>query len=63
MRSKIHVLESGITTVNGKIAKPDTILSDGDRLECPSLAQLKKYYQEQTCLGTSHDIFAEGTSI
>ena len=29
-----YALESGVTTVNGKIAKPDTILRDGDRLEC-----------------------------
>ncbi|KAF8806614.1 pseudouridine synthase [Phlegmacium glaucopus] len=28
-----YALESGVTTVNGKIAKPDTILRDGDRLE------------------------------
>ena len=34
---KRYALESGVTTVNGKIAKPDTILRDGDRLECVSL--------------------------
>ncbi|KAF8911557.1 tRNA-pseudouridine synthase [Gymnopilus junonius] len=28
-----YALESGVTTVNGKIAKPDTILKDGDRIE------------------------------
>ncbi|PPQ93821.1 hypothetical protein CVT25_013530 [Psilocybe cyanescens] len=28
-----YALESGVTTVNGKIAKPDTILRDGDRVE------------------------------
>ncbi|KAF8161363.1 tRNA-pseudouridine synthase [Crassisporium funariophilum] len=28
-----YALESGVTTVNGRIAKPDTILRDGDRVE------------------------------
>ncbi|PPQ98363.1 hypothetical protein CVT26_013619 [Gymnopilus dilepis] len=28
-----YALESGVTTVNGKVAKPDTILMDGDRIE------------------------------
>ncbi|KIL68702.1 hypothetical protein M378DRAFT_99146 [Amanita muscaria Koide BX008] len=28
-----YALESGVTTVNGKIAKPDTIIRDGDRIE------------------------------
>ncbi|KAF5354738.1 hypothetical protein D9756_005528 [Leucocoprinus leucothites] len=28
-----YALESGVTTVNGKIAKPETILKDGDRIE------------------------------
>ncbi|KAF9478116.1 tRNA-pseudouridine synthase [Pholiota conissans] len=28
-----YALESGVTTVNGKVAKPDTILVDGDRVE------------------------------
>ncbi|KAF8644092.1 hypothetical protein AX16_008697 [Volvariella volvacea WC 439] len=28
-----YALESGVTTVNGKVAKPDTILRDGDRIE------------------------------
>ncbi|KDR75600.1 hypothetical protein GALMADRAFT_121723 [Galerina marginata CBS 339.88] len=28
-----YALESGVTTVNGKIAKPDTILQNGDRVE------------------------------
>ncbi|CAA7260504.1 unnamed protein product [Cyclocybe aegerita] len=28
-----YALESGVTTVNGKIARPDTILKDGDRVE------------------------------
>ncbi|KIM40376.1 hypothetical protein M413DRAFT_178346 [Hebeloma cylindrosporum] len=28
-----YALESGVTTVNGKVAKPDTILRDGDRVE------------------------------
>jgi hypothetical protein len=28
-----YALESGVTTVNGKIAKPDTVLKDGDRIE------------------------------
>ncbi|KAF8190818.1 tRNA-pseudouridine synthase [Pholiota molesta] len=28
-----YALESGVTTVNGKVAKPDTILNDGDRVE------------------------------
>jgi len=28
-----YALESGVTTVNGKIAKPDTILRNGDRVE------------------------------
>jgi 23S rRNA-/tRNA-specific pseudouridylate synthase len=26
-------LESGVTTINGKIAKPDTIVRNGDRIE------------------------------
>ncbi|KAJ3575285.1 hypothetical protein NP233_g1213 [Leucocoprinus birnbaumii] len=28
-----YALESGVTTVNGKIARPDTTLRDGDRIE------------------------------
>jgi len=28
-----YALESGVTTVNGKIAKPDTVLKNGDRIE------------------------------
>lgn len=28
-----YALESGVTTVNGQIAKPDTKLRDGDRIE------------------------------
>ncbi|KAG5644501.1 hypothetical protein DXG03_008243 [Asterophora parasitica] len=28
-----YALESGVTTVNGKIAKPDTIIRNGDRIE------------------------------
>ncbi|KAN0109866.1 pseudouridine synthase [Russula decolorans] len=28
-----YALESGVTTVNGKIAKPDTIVRNGDRIE------------------------------
>ncbi|PPQ64541.1 hypothetical protein CVT24_008443 [Panaeolus cyanescens] len=28
-----YALESGVTTVNGKVARPDTILKDGDRVE------------------------------
>ncbi|PFH52189.1 hypothetical protein AMATHDRAFT_39694 [Amanita thiersii Skay4041] len=28
-----YALESGVTTVNGKIAKPDTVIRDGDRIE------------------------------
>ncbi|KAF8058712.1 tRNA-pseudouridine synthase [Lyophyllum atratum] len=28
-----YALESGVTTVNGKIAKPDTIILNGDRIE------------------------------
>ncbi|TFK44971.1 tRNA-pseudouridine synthase [Crucibulum laeve] len=28
-----YALESGVTTVNGQIAQPDTILRDGDRIE------------------------------
>ena len=27
-------LESGVTTVNGKIAKPGTIIRNGDRIQC-----------------------------
>jgi len=33
MRSKIYALESGVTTVNGKVAKSDTIVRNGDRIE------------------------------
>ncbi|KAJ3553478.1 hypothetical protein NM688_g3593 [Phlebia brevispora] len=29
----IYALESGVTTVNGKIAKPETIIKNGDRIE------------------------------
>jgi 23S rRNA-/tRNA-specific pseudouridylate synthase len=36
---KRYALESGVTTVNGKIAKPETIIKNGDRIEwvscCP----------------------------
>ncbi|KAF8633370.1 hypothetical protein AX17_004541 [Amanita inopinata Kibby_2008] len=28
-----YALESGVTTVNGKIASPDTVIRDGDRIE------------------------------
>jgi hypothetical protein len=28
-----YALESGVTTVNGKIAKPDTVVRNGDRIE------------------------------
>lgn len=28
-----YALESGVTTINGKIAKPDTIIKNGDRIE------------------------------
>lgn len=28
-----YALESGVTTVNGKVAKANTILKDGDRIE------------------------------
>ncbi|KAF9012597.1 tRNA-pseudouridine synthase [Cyathus striatus] len=28
-----YALESGVTTVNGKVAKPDTIIRNGDRIE------------------------------
>jgi tRNA pseudouridine32 synthase len=28
-----YALESGVTTINGKIAKPDTIVLNGDRIE------------------------------
>ncbi|EED82536.1 predicted protein, partial [Postia placenta Mad-698-R] len=28
-----YALESGVTTINGKIAKPDTIVQNGDRIE------------------------------
>ncbi|KAI8978331.1 pseudouridine synthase [Trametes punicea] len=28
-----YALESGVTTINGKIAKPDTIIRNGDRIE------------------------------
>jgi len=28
-----YALESGVTTINGEIAKPDTIIRNGDRIE------------------------------
>ncbi|KAF8340950.1 tRNA-pseudouridine synthase [Amanita rubescens] len=28
-----YALESGVTTINGRIAKPDTVIRDGDRIE------------------------------
>ena len=28
-----YALESGVTTINGKIAKPDTVVRNGDRIE------------------------------
>ncbi|EIN06416.1 pseudouridine synthase [Punctularia strigosozonata HHB-11173 SS5] len=28
-----YALESGVTTINGKVAKPDTIIQNGDRIE------------------------------
>jgi tRNA pseudouridine synthase 9 len=31
--TKRYALESGVTTINGKIAKPDTIIRNGDRIE------------------------------
>ena len=36
-----YALESGVTTVNGKIAKPDTVLKNGDRIE---YVQLKSFF-------------------
>ena len=33
LKGQRYALESGVTTVNGKIAKPDTIIRDGDRIE------------------------------
>ena len=32
-RLQRYALESGVTTINGKIAKPDTIIQNGDRIE------------------------------
>ena len=32
-----YALESGVTTINGKIAKPDTIIKNGDRIECVAI--------------------------
>ena len=32
-----YALESGVTTINGKIAKPDTIIQNGDRIECVAI--------------------------
>lgn len=29
-----YALDSGVTTVNGGVAKPDTIIRNGDRIEC-----------------------------
>jgi hypothetical protein len=37
-----HALESGVTTVNGKIAKPDTIIRNGDRIEFGGFALLQR---------------------
>jgi len=31
--SQIYALESGVTTVNGKVAKSDTIMHNGDRIK------------------------------
>lgn len=28
-----YALESGVTTINGKVAKPDTVVRNGDRIE------------------------------
>lgn len=28
-----YALKSGVTTINGKVAKPDTIVRNGDRIE------------------------------
>ncbi|KAG1824488.1 pseudouridine synthase [Suillus subaureus] len=30
-----YALESGVTTINGKVAKPDTVVKNGDRIENP----------------------------
>jgi len=29
-----YALESGVTTINGEVAKPDTVIQNGDRIEC-----------------------------
>lgn len=31
---KRYALESGVTTINGEVAKPDTVIQNGDRIEC-----------------------------
>ena len=33
-RAQRYALESGVTTINGKVARPDTIIRNGDRIEC-----------------------------
>jgi len=35
-----YALESGVTTINGKVARPDTVVRDGDRIECVALQAL-----------------------
>jgi ribosomal 50S subunit-recycling heat shock protein len=28
-----YALDSGVTTINGKVARPDTVVRNGDRIE------------------------------
>lgn len=45
-----YALESGVTTINGKVAKPGTIIRNGDRIEYVSigLAHIFLYTERNT---------------
>jgi hypothetical protein len=42
-RMQRYALECGVTTINGKIAKPDTVVQDGDRIELRLAHAPEKY--------------------
>lgn len=47
-----YALESGVTTINGKVAKPATIVRNGDRIEYVSCCYPCMHHSEVFILGT-----------
>lgn len=48
-----YALESGVTTINGEIAKPDTIIRNGDRIEFGVLVCYTSAFETEPVLGMS----------